>query len=291
MASRRLGLPVSLLVIALVSACGRAAPPEEVALAYGRAVYSNDADAIWRVLSAEDKRAKDLPTLRRQQRDMQGFTGEVVRQLASYIMATPARSSTRDGRASITLTFHVPDANAPSIRTLVHEWDENRLNALDDGERQRIRDRLEDLHRGGRLPILDGDETFELVREASSWRVFLNWAGGIRTRFAATVEPSAPIEVAVTPAEVVLSPGERIRVSVRARNRGAREITLRVGHRIEPHAQAGHLALLLCPLLLPITLAPGEARDFASEYLLLADLPREVKRFDVTYHLASPDQR
>jgi hypothetical protein len=51
----------------LLAGCGRSAPPEEVALAYGRAVYASDADAMWRLISGGGKawRGSDCPDSRR----------------------------------------------------------------------------------------------------------------------------------------------------------------------------------------------------------------------------------
>lgn len=116
------------------------------------------------------------------------------------------------------------------------------------------------------------------------WRVFLSWVStGVRVEFGASVDPEQPLEVAVTPPWAIVAPGERIRVTLQARNIGSREVTTRVGHRIEPRARADSLALLLCPLLVPVTLAPGESREFVSEYLLLADVPAAAKAFTVTY--------
>ena len=59
-----LGLLLATAVPAL-AACGRYHTPEEVALAYGRAVYANDAEAIWRLLSTDDRRVKDEATFHR----------------------------------------------------------------------------------------------------------------------------------------------------------------------------------------------------------------------------------
>jgi cytochrome c oxidase assembly protein Cox11 len=163
------------------------------------------------------------------------------------------------------------------------DWDEDRLDRLPDAERARIREGLGKLHRRGRLPRVEGDETFELVRESGRWMVFLNWAGGVRVRFEAAVDPSVPLQVAVSPDAAVLAPGERLRVTVRATNTGDREVTTRVGHRIAPEAQATHLALLQCPLFVPITLAPRETEEFVSEYLLLVDVPADTRALAVTY--------
>lgn len=288
--SRALAMPLPILGLLLATVAlalagsGKHQTLDEVALRYGRAVYANDAQAIWRLLSTDDRRVKDEATFRRQQRRLDGFTHQVVQQLAGFITATPVSATFTDERASVTLRFRLPDANAPAIRTLMHDWDEERLNRLDDGERRRVREQLDQLQREGRLPTIEGDETVELVREASGWKVFLNWAAvGVRVQFGRAVDRGRPLEVTVTPAAAVLAPGERIRVTVRARNNDRREVTTRVGHRIEPEAHADSLALLLCPLFLPVTLAPGEAREFVSEYLLLADVPAAARTFTVTY--------
>ncbi len=278
-----LGLLLATAALALAGS-GKHQTPEEVALSYGRAVYANDAEAIWRLVSDADRRVKDQASFRRQQRQLDGFTREVVEQLAGFITATAVSATFTGERASVTLRFRLPDANAPAIRTLMHDWDEERLNRLGDGERRRIRERLEQLQREGRLPTIEGDETVELVWKASGWKVFLNWAAvGVRVQFGRAVDRGQPLEVTVTPAAAVLAPGERIRVTVRARNTERREVTTRVGHRIEPEAHADSLALLLCPLFVPITLAPGEAREFVSEYLLLANVPAAARTFTVTY--------
>lgn len=125
-----------LLVLGLlVAGCGRAAPAEEVALAYGRALYASDAGASWRLVSEADRRVKDEATFRRRQRELHGFTREVVLALAGFITATPVATDVTGGRARVTLGFRLPDANAPEIRTLMLDWDEDRLDRLSDSER------------------------------------------------------------------------------------------------------------------------------------------------------------
>lgn len=288
--SRALAMPLPILGLLFVTVAlalagsGKHQTPDEVVLGYGRAVYANDAEAIWRLLSSDDRRIKDEATFRRQQRQLDGFTRQAILQLAGFITATPVSATFTGERASVTLKFRLPDANAPAIRALMHDWDEERLNRLGDGARRRIREQIGQLQREGRLPTIEGDETVELVRETSGWKVFLNWAAvAVRVQFGGAVDRGQPLEVAVTPASAVLAPGERIRVTVRARNTERRAVTTRVGHRIDPEAHADSLALLLCPLFLPITLAPGEAREFVSEYLLLANVPAAARTFTVTY--------
>ena len=280
-----------LAVTVLLVACGRAAGPEDVALEYGRAIYASDAETAWRLISEADRQVQDKPTFRRQQQALQGLARDVVRQLAGYITATPVTTTITGDRATVTLRFRLPDANAPTVRTLMLDWDEKRLAALSAGAHERIAARLGDLHARAELPAIEGDETIELVREHGRWHVFLNWAGGVHVAFTASVDPALPLDVSVSPSSVVLAPGERVRVTVTAKNTDAHEVTTRVSHRIEPDAEAHHLALLQCPLLLPARLAPGGTEEYDSEYLLLAEVPAGVRAFTVTYRFPAVSAR
>lgn len=279
---------IVLLVVLGVAATGvvhesTSATPERVALEYARAVYANDADALWRLISDADRMVKDEATFRRQQRDLRGFTRDVVRQLAGYITAAPAKTEVSGERASVTLTFKVPNANAPEIRGLMRDWDEDVLEKSAAADRTRIQSHLDGLHRQRALPVIEGDETIQLVREHGGWKIFLNWTGGVRVTFAAAVDDAVPLRASVVPTSAVMSPGDRLRVTVRVTNTGGREVTTRVGHRIEPKASAEHLALLQCPLFVPVTLSTGQTREFTSEYMLLADTPKDVRALDVGY--------
>ncbi|HET9488793.1 MAG TPA: cytochrome c oxidase assembly protein [Methylomirabilota bacterium] len=274
---------LGVVIVLVLAGCAQKSSPEETAIAYGRALYASDADALWRLISETDRRHKDEATFRRQQHQLKGFTREAVEQLARHIDAAPLSVSVAGDRATVILKFRLPDANAPAIRRLMHDWDEDRLDKLSAGERTQIRERLDGLAREHRLPIVEGDETIELIREAGTWHVFLNWAGGVRVTFDAAVDPGLPLDVKIAPVSIVLARGERVRVSVRARNTGARELTTRVSHRTEPATEANHLALLQCPLLVPVRVASGEVEEYESEYLLLPDVPESVKALTVTY--------
>ncbi len=272
--------------VVLLAGCSGPARPEDVALEYGRAIYAMDPEKMYRLLSAADRSVKDEATFRRQERELRGFTKQVVAQLASYITATPVKATVDGSRAIVALNFKLPDANAPAVLSLVSDWDEDRLNALSPLERRRITDRLVELHRTGALPTLEGVETRELVNDDRGWRVFLNWASGVRLRFGAAAR-DLPLELTVSPAEIVASPGERVRVTLRARNRGTHDVTARVGHRLQPEDQSRYVALLQCPLFVPVRLRPGETEEFVSEYLVLKDVPPDMRQLEATYEFRS----
>ena len=257
-------------------------PPEEVALAYGRALYADDGEAIWGLVSEADRRAKDGPTFRRQ-RLVDGFARELLAQLGGYVTATPVTTTIDGDRARVRLTFRLPDANAAAISERVHDWDEKALNELPADARRRIRADLEQLHRDGALPMVEGEESFDLVRERSGWRMDLNWAGGVQVTFAAVHDPALPLRVSIEPASATVARGERLHVTLSVTNTGDREVETRVRHRTEPESESAHLALVQCPLLIPVRLAPGETKDFVSEYLLLGDAPERLKALQVTH--------
>ncbi len=266
-----------------VGACTRAAAPDEVALAYGRALYAYDAATIHRLASAGDRRAKDTKTIAAQLDVPRGFALETMRQLASFVTASTVDKRIAGSRATVTVAFRLPDANSAAIKSLARDWDEPRLDALSDTQRAEVRRRLDELRRSHRLPVVEGRETFQLVKEDSGWRLLLDWTGALPVRF--TVSPAAgiPLETSVSPAEVRAKPGESFRVTVRARNLSGHEVTARVAHRIAPAADARFLALLQCPLVLPARFKPSEAREFTSEYLVLQDMPERIRDFAVTY--------
>ena len=261
--------------------------PEGIALEYGRALYAGDAAGMYRFLSTTDRKVKDEATFLQERGQPTGFALELVRRFASFIEASPVKKTSVGERVTVTLKLRLPDANAPEIATLVHGWDERRLDALSQAEQRQIMKTLDGLHQSRKLSPLEGEETFQLVREGSRWRVFLDWAGGVRVRFGATVDETIPLQVTVIPEEVLVNRGDRVMVTLRATNLSTRAIVTRVAHRIEPKTEAVSLALLQCPLLLPITLAPGQTEELRSEYMVLKDVHKETKRFQVTYEFAS----
>src|SRR5712692_4518014 len=205
-----------LLAAVLLLACARQPSPEEVALEYGRALYANDRAAAYRLLSSDDRRLKDAEAFRAQAGQVTGFALEASRRLAAFMVATSVERTVAGARVTIKLKLKMPDANAQDVQTVVGAWDERRLNALPQAERMRIMEKLQGLGTVGRLPMVEGEETFELVKEAAGWRVFLNLAGGVRVQFHARASKSLALGLNVSPEEARVVPGDRVRVTVRA---------------------------------------------------------------------------
>jgi hypothetical protein len=285
-AIRRAAFITAAVGLLLLVGCARSPAPEDVAVEYGRAIYRYDAAAIYRLASAADRRAKDEETVRAQVGGPTGFALEIIQHLALFMNAKPVATRLLGNRATVSLKLTLPDANAPDIRMLARDWDETALDALADSERAKVLRTLDELHERRTLPVVEGQETFELVKEGGGWRLVLDWGGAILVRFSASTAKTPALDVTTTPAEIRAKPGESFRVTLRATNVSGHEITSRVGHRIAPEADASFLALLQCPLFLPATFKPGETREFVSEYLLLKDTPGRVTAFRVTYEFA-----
>ena len=276
------------IVTALFSgACSRTEAPGDIALHYARALYAYDAARVYALVSARDRAAKDKASVAAQLQAPDGFALELLGELSRFVAATPIDTRVAGDQATVRLKLVLPNANDPLIKTVARDWDEARLHSLTAGERAEARGRVEDLGRRHQLPVIEGEETFELLKEAEGWRLVMHWAGAIPLRLAATAPAGVPLEVAVTPERVNAQPGEAFRVTVRAQNVSSHEVTSRVGHKITPEPDAKFLAMLQCPLFLPATFKPGESKEFVSEYLLLKDLPPGVKAFEVTYTFAS----
>jgi hypothetical protein len=274
-----------LLLAGLAAACARSPAPEAVALDYSRALYARDSGALYRLLAAADQRVKDEATFRRETESPSGFALELTRRLAALVTAEVAEARVAGDQATVRLRLRLPDANAPAVAVLARDWDEPRLNTLPESERQRVLAEVDGLERSGQLPRIEGEQAFTLRREGGAWRILVNWASGPAVRLAATVPGDLPVEATFLPPETRVASGQAFRVTLRLTNRSPRETALRIGHHTSPERAADALALIQCPLLLPVRLAPGETREFVSEYLALPDFPRDVPEVRVTYAL------
>ncbi len=170
-AIRRAAFITAAVELLFLVGCARSPAPEDVAVEYGRAMYRYDAAAIYRLASATDRRAKDEETVRAQVGVPSGFALDIIRHLALFIEAKPVDTRLWESRATVSLKLMLPDANAPEIRTLAHDWDETALDALSDSQRADIRRKLDELHERRTLPVVEGQETFELVKEGGGWRL------------------------------------------------------------------------------------------------------------------------
>jgi len=252
-----------------------------ILIKYLRAVYSRDFKHAYRFVSAADKRLKEEGVYVRERSPFSGFALEAAKKLSEFIEFTPAQIKIDDNRARITLAFKAPDMN--SLGTFVLDWDEERLNALPPHEKKKLLASIDSLKRRGGLEVIEGQEEFNLVREGNSWRLFFDWASGIRVNFTAIVPQDGAIEAKPTIKQTITQPNELFTIAYRVKNLTNKEVFARITHRVEPAALTEHLDVVECALLLPVRIAPGQEQSYSSTYVVRGDIPDGTKSLDVTY--------
>ena len=255
--------------------------PLRTLTAYIKAAYAHDLRKAYRYIAAEDRRLKSEAVYLREKGAFGGFTLDVARKLAELIEARLLNTASEESRMRVSLSVRLPDAN--SLSSLLLGWEEDRLNALPISAQHRILTAIDDLSRAGKLKIIEGEEEFTLVKEGGSWRVFFDWAAGLRITYGAVVPPTEMIEAVPLTKETKVRPNELFAVTYRVKNRSARPIATRIVHRIEPQELRQHLDIVECALLLPVKMLPGQESEFSTTYMVRGDLPEGAKNLKITY--------
>ena len=272
-----------LALAVLATGCGRQETPQQVALDYSRALYAQDRGRAYRLLSAQDREEKTEATFVAEGDPPTGNALELARDLASFIEVRSAEAKITGDRAQVRLALRLPNANAPEVAHLARDWDQSALNVLSKDEEERIRKALDEFHRSGGLPTLEGEETFELVKEAPGWRLVRHMAEAVRVHFTARIPSGLPLQVDPREQELVVRPGEPVQISLRLKNDAGRDVSLRVSHLIAPEDQAPSLVFLQCPLLLPLRLSPRESREISSSFMIVGNASARAQEFRLTF--------
>jgi len=255
--------------------------PEIVLKAYLRATYARDFADAYRYISTADRKIRDLDRYVQQRGSFNGFALEISRILSEAIAIELARREENPGRIQFVTKYQVPDPK--KLASWLLNWDAYRLNSSSATERKQILDRIEKNTRDGSLPMSAGEETFELVRENGEWRVFLNWAAGVKIPFRLDLSKSADLDVSLSKTEIVIQPGELFEIVLRIKNRTNQPVTARIGHLVEPDNVSDYLDFVQCGFLLPVTIAPAREEQFSGTYLLRGSLPEGVRQLNLTY--------
>ena len=282
-------LPVAYV---LTTPYGPSAEKPEVALKhYLEAVYAQDYRTAYRWISSKDQRIKSKVNYLRETPSFSGPTLELTRKLAEMIEYQDLRSEIRQHRATVRFTVKMPNANAPILRALFLDFDPERLSRLPRDTQRAIIEKLENLWRQGELPVLEGEENWDLVTDHAGWRVFLNWAGGIRVLFEARVKDGLPWKFWPVQNVVLAKPGETLQAVYRAKNLSDKPVTAKAIHIDEPKDLASkYLQVVQCFCFIQQTLDPGEEIQLPLVFRLDWDVPDEVKEFQITYEFYPIDK-
>jgi hypothetical protein len=276
-------IPLLLLPAAFLLKVERRAPSNEqkILTKYLKALYARDFKQAYRFISSQDRELKTEEVYVREQGSFSGFTSEVAQMLARWIEARPVAERFDGDRVHVRLDLTLPDANAVSPWVL--NWDEEKLNAKPRAEQKKILAGLQQLRRSGNLKMIRGDEEFVLVKEGSGWKVFLDWAAGVRVTFGAIIPEGIPVSAEPALRETIVHPGDLFSVDYRVANLSGRDLAARIVHHVEPKTLADHLDVVECALLFPVKLPAHREQTYTSRYLLQGDLPQGTKEIKVVY--------
>ncbi|HLF88227.1 MAG TPA: cytochrome c oxidase assembly protein [Anaerolineales bacterium] len=265
--------------IFLAARSARFTAPEMVVQEYITRVYARDYRMVYELISATDKQYKTLEDYLRENSSFTGFALEASRKLTSYIEFGELQVDRQGDRATVIVHFIVPDGNAGAVSEILFadttEFTETERNAL-----------LESLGimlDGGEIPTLEGEQTFELVKENWGWRILENWAEAIRVHFSGEAMNGLPWEFEPLQEIVLAKPGEIVRAVYRAKNLSGQPVTAKARHTDQPHEYLNSMNIMQCFCLIQQTLQPGEEMEMASAFWVAPDVPPMVKDFYIHY--------
>jgi hypothetical protein len=276
-------LLLQVLPAALLLKAERRSPAtgQQILVKYLKALYARDFKRAYRLISMQDRKLKSEDVYVREQGEFTGFTAQAAHRLSDWIKARLVGQRVEGDRMRITLQLTLPDANA--LGPLLLDWDEDRLNKLPREEQKKVLATLEQTERDGKLKMIEGNQEFVLVKEGTHWKVFLDWAAGVRVVFDAVVPPGNSVEAQPLVRKTVVHPGDLFAVDFRVKNRTATNLVARIVHHVEPRDLAEHLDLVECALLFPVRIPPHQEQTYTSRYLLRGDLPEGAGEIKVTY--------
>ena len=248
---------------------------------YMRATYARDFVAAYRFISAEDRKVRDVNRYIQQRGPYGGFVLEAARKLSEFIEVETLNVQESPRATQMTIKYRVPDPH--KIAPLLLNWDPRRLNSLPAAERKQIIDALDKRKQEGSLEMTEGQEIFELIREANDWRIFLNWAAGVKIPLRLDLSKSTDLDIALSKNEFVLQPGEVFEIVLKIKNHAKQPVTVRIGHLVEPSLIADFLDFVQCGFLLPVTVQPEKEQEFSGTYMLRGSLPEGIRQLNLTY--------
>lgn len=252
-----------------------------VVRSYLRATYARDFVAAYRFISAEDRKVRDMNRYVQQRGPYSGFILDAARKLGEFIEVEILNAQESPRGVRVTIKYRVPDPQ--KIAPLLLNWDARRLNSLPATGRRQIMDELDKRQHDGSLAMSEGQEIFELIREANEWRVFLNWQAGVKIPLKLDLSKSPDLDVMLSKNEFVVQPGDLFEIVLKIKNRTQQPMTVRIGHLVEPSTIADYLDFVQCGFLLPVTVQPDKEQEFSGTYMLRGSLPEGVRGLNLTY--------
>ena len=255
--------------------------PALVIQGYVRSIYARDYLDAYRYISTADQKVRDVNRYAQQRGAFTGSALEIMRKLASFIEIKTIQKQIAPNRIQAVTKLVIPEPN--KLSPLLLNLNLRRMNSLDNRDLAQIIETLDKKKRDGSFEMIEIEEKLDLVKEGDEWRIFLNWAVGVKIPFRLTLANAPDLDVALSKSEVVVYPGDLFEIELRIKNGSSQPVVARIGHLIEPRDVTNFLDFVECGFLLPITLQPGKEQEYSARYLLRGGLPEGVYQLNLTY--------
>src|SRR5262245_33864944 len=131
--------------------------------------------------------------------------------------------------------------------------------------------------------MIECQETVDLVTDQGSWKVFLDWASGIRVTLKVD-SASSEVEARFVQSELIVKMNEPFQIDLKIKNRSTQTVFALIDHRIEPREMENHPDMIACGALRPLALQSGDVQQISSAYVI-RDGIRAGEKINITYEL------
>ena len=275
----------SLLIAAVLyfQPAGAKPPPVEpidVAKAYLKASYARDYQNAYQYISSQDQLVWNEKSYASQSESFTGFALELAQTLAASMEVWIIEAQLGPDRAHYKIGYRVPTAD--ELSSLLFDWDPGKLNALSRPRQEQLLETLGKMKKDGKMIMIEGQETFDLVSDKGDWRVFFDWASGIKVTLKADSALSTEVEARFVQNELIVKKDEPFQIDLKIKNRSKQPIVARIVHHIEPRGMEDHIDMIACGALRPLALQPGDVQEISSAYLIKDGLATRTK-VGITY--------
>ena len=256
--------------------------PIDVVKNYLKARYARDYQNAYRYISSRDRLVWNEVSYVSQSENFAGFALELARNLAESMEVWLIEKQLSSDRAHYKIGYRVPTAD--ELSGLLFDWDPGRLNALSRPRQEQLLESLGKMKKDSKMIMIEGQETIDLVSDRGGWKVFLDWASGIKVTLKVDSASSSEIDARFVQSELIVKRDEPFQIDLKIKNRSTRPIVARIVHHIEPRDMENHLDMIACGALRPLALQSGDVQQISSAYVI-RDGIRAGEKINITYEL------
>jgi len=254
--------------------------PLETVESYLRATLARDYRKAYKLISPRDQEIWNEQSYALQYGNLSGFALEVATKLTEEAQVWVIEQRIGREQARLRVGYRVPTGD--ELAAHLFDWDERKLNALSQNDRERLLQQLESIRANHNPVVMTGQANVNLVVSQGRWRIFHDWASATPVTFRAASPKSAVLGVQLLNGKYIVKNGETLQTTVKVKNLSKQPIVASLTHKFDPPEAETQLNIMLCGALQPFTLEPGAERKIVTGYLFTGET-HEGSPLAVTY--------